>query len=68
MPLWWTTATLEGIYKSENNGATWNDLPLVSGVSGVMSGFGWYFDGIQLNPFETNELFVLGVGLYPNHQ
>ncbi|MCB0797366.1 MAG: hypothetical protein H6548_12455 [Chitinophagales bacterium] len=56
--------SLEGIYKSENNGATWNDLPLVSGVSGVMSGFGWYFDGIQLNPFETNELFVLGVGLY----
>ena len=35
--------SLEGIYKSENNGATWNDLPLVSGVSGVMSGFGWYF-------------------------
>lgn len=55
---------LDGIYKTTNSGNAWSALPLTSAVEDAMSGFGWYFDGIQLNPYNTSQLFVLGVGMY----
>jgi photosystem II stability/assembly factor-like uncharacterized protein len=59
-----TGLNLDGIYKTTNSGNAWSALPLSASVEGSMGGFGWYFDGIQINPFNTSQLFVLGVGMY----
>lgn len=57
-----TGLTLQGIYKTINGGANWNEIN-TDDVSDIFSSFGWYFDGIQLNAENPDDLFVLGVGL-----
>ena len=56
---------LQGIYKTTNGGTSWSSIPIpTDGGGDVMGNFGWYFDGIQLNPYNTDELFVEGVDLW----
>ncbi len=58
-----TDLNLNGIYKTINSGTTWSELP-TSELDGAMGGFGWYFDAVQINPFNADELFFLGVEIY----
>jgi photosystem II stability/assembly factor-like uncharacterized protein len=57
-----TSLSFNGLFKTENGGASWSSLD-IGPVDGVMSGFGWYFDGLQLNPYNPSQLFVQGVDL-----
>jgi photosystem II stability/assembly factor-like uncharacterized protein len=58
----------EGFYKTINGGQTWTNLfkgfatkPI---PDNAMGGFGWYFGKIEVNPFNDDDLFILGVDLW----
>lgn len=53
-----------GIFKTIDAGATWTTCALNSLPNPVQGNFGWYFDGLKINPYNDNEIFVLGVDLY----
>ncbi|NNE28685.1 MAG: hypothetical protein HKN16_03570 [Saprospiraceae bacterium] len=59
---------LEGIYKSENAGMSWDPIPIDPEYNlispNALGGFGWYFGKIRLNPFNDDDLYVLGVDLW----
>jgi len=59
-----TTYNLQGIYKSINNGNSWNTLDTSGIPTKVFRDFGWYFGHIKANPFVENELYLLGVDVY----
>ena len=53
------------LYRSDNDGADW--MPLVPGGAmpeGVLGGFGWYFSKVRINPWNDNDISVLGVELW----
>jgi len=51
------------IYKTINGGDLWTSINIAE-LDGMMSGFGWYFGQIRMNPANNNELYVLGVDMY----
>jgi photosystem II stability/assembly factor-like uncharacterized protein len=57
-----TSLNYAGLYKTTNGGNTWSVIN--SSASTVnMGGFGWYFGEVELNPYNNNQLFILGVDL-----
>ncbi|HHG84991.1 MAG TPA: hypothetical protein ENJ82_09615, partial [Bacteroidetes bacterium] len=59
-----TTQNVRGIYKSNNNGNSWAAINTSTLGPGELGGFGWYFGNIFVNPFQPNELYLLGVQLW----
>lgn len=55
---------LEGIFKSTNSGTSWQAMNTGDIDTNALGGFGWYFGEIQINPFNTNQLFLQGVDLW----
>lgn len=57
-----------GIYKSEDAGANWAEIPTEFDQTGLnpnaLGGFGWYFGKLRVNPINDNDLFLLGVSLW----
>ena len=58
----------EGIYKTSDSGNNWERLPDDENATGLsaqaLGGFGWYFSGIDVNPNDPNDVFLLGVDLW----
>ncbi|HBO75422.1 MAG TPA: hypothetical protein DD653_12160 [Marinilabiliales bacterium] len=54
----------EGIFRSSDFGSSWVKLTATNLEGDVLGGFGWYFGKIRVNPYNKNQLFVLGVDLY----
>lgn len=59
------TYQFSGLYKTTDNGDSWdqiadNNTPF---ISTCMFGFGWYLGRLRVNPFDEDEMFVLGVPL-----
>ena len=54
---------VQGIYKSENSGDSWTALNTID-ITDELGGFGWYFGKIRVNPYDDNEISVLGVDLH----
>jgi photosystem II stability/assembly factor-like uncharacterized protein len=55
---------LEGIYRTEDGGELWSEIPTDTGSGlgpGVLGGFGWYFGQIRLHPTNDNWIYLLGV-------
>ena len=53
------------LYRSGDDGASW--LPMVpegAMPEGVLGGFGWYFSKVRMNPWDFNDISVLGVELW----
>ncbi|MBT3207438.1 MAG: T9SS type A sorting domain-containing protein [Bacteroidetes bacterium] len=59
-----TNLNLDHIYKTQDAGASWSQLPATNLPSNFLGGFGWYFGKIRVNPFNDNEVYALGVNLY----
>lgn len=61
------TAELENIFRTSDDGNTWEPL-ILPGKSNlpstVLGGFGWYFGKIQVNPKNPLELYLLSVSLW----
>ncbi len=58
---------LEGIYKTNNAGETWDKIPNSGDFAlpcDVFRGFGWYFGKIRVNPMDENDISILSVELY----
>lgn len=56
------TIDLEGIYKTDDGGLTWNQIN--DPGPGIMGGFGWYFGRIEVNPVNDNELWLCAVDMW----
>jgi hypothetical protein len=52
-----------GMFRTTNSGANWTAVPS-SNLSGMYSGFGWYFGQVRVDPTNVNRIFALGVNLY----
>lgn len=62
-----TTFNLKGIFKSENAGESWTQLPMGDDVGlppTMYAGFGWYFGKIRINPMNPDDVFILGVDIF----
>ncbi len=59
--------SFKGIYKSSDAGNSWEQIafPGESGLpSNPLGGFGWYFGKIAVNPYNDDQIFLLGVDLF----
>jgi photosystem II stability/assembly factor-like uncharacterized protein len=58
-----STFNVDGIYKTNNHGLSWN----ASSINGLnptaMNGQGWYYGNINVDPLDTNHLFLCGLEL-----
>ncbi len=59
-----TNLSFQAIYKTTDAGNSWAELPVIDLDPGFMSDFGWYFGKIFINPFNPDDIFVCGVGLW----
>lgn len=57
---------MEGIYRTDDAGDTWAQVPTVDNgmPCTVLGGFGWYFGQIRVSPTDPDRIFVLGVDMY----
>lgn len=55
---------LEGIYKSQNSGGSFETIPTFDIPANALGGFGWYFGKLGVSPNDQNQISVLGVDLY----
>ncbi len=59
-----TTRNLEGIYRSEDYGASFSEIPTDTLPPNILGGFGWYFGKVHVNPNDPDHIFVLGIDMY----
>ncbi len=52
-----------GLYKSTNGGDTWTRTSDGT-LSGMYSGFGWYFGNVRVSPTDANRVFAVGLDDY----
>ncbi|MFN0149265.1 MAG: FlgD immunoglobulin-like domain containing protein [bacterium] len=52
-----------GLFRTTNSGASWTAVNSGS-LSGMYSGFGWYFGQVRIDPTNVNRIFALGVPMY----
>ncbi len=55
---------LYGIYRSEDGGNNWEQIPDDDLPGNTLGGFGWYFGKIRVHPEIDDMLFLLGVDLW----
>ncbi len=60
-----TTFQFSGLFKTTDNGDSWTEIAnnATPFINNSMFGFGWYLGRLRVNPFNDNEIFVLGVPL-----
>ncbi len=57
------TGFFDGLYRTEDGGASWfrtND----SSLSNVFSSFGWWFGNVRIDAFDADVIYVLGLRMY----
>ncbi|MEZ4888374.1 MAG: T9SS type A sorting domain-containing protein [Chitinophagales bacterium] len=62
-----TSHELHGIFKTTDQGETWNTVPTFEGFglpNNPLGGFGWYFAKIGISPQSDDDIFLLGVDLH----
>lgn len=59
-----TNQQLEGIYRSDDQGDSFAAIPQEGLAANALGGFGWYFAKLRINPYDKNDIFLLGVDLW----
>ncbi len=55
---------LQGIFKSDDSGASFSEISTEGIAENALGGFGWYFAKLGLSPFDEDEISVLGVDMF----
>ena len=56
---------LDNIYRTQDEGITWDSvIPELNIPENALGGFGWYFSKIRINPFNDEDISILGVNLW----
>jgi photosystem II stability/assembly factor-like uncharacterized protein len=58
-----TNGLFQGLYRSDDGGDSWSQLPNNSTLSGAQSTYGWWFGRIWVDPANQNHVFGPGVYL-----
>jgi photosystem II stability/assembly factor-like uncharacterized protein len=57
-----TDQQLDNIYRSDDGGTTWNPIiPEGAHPENALGGFGWYFSKVRVNPWNPDDITILGV-------
>ncbi len=59
-----TDSQLENIYQTFDGGASWTAMQSNGITTNALGGFGWYFSGVDINPFDYQDVFFHGVQLW----
>lgn len=54
----------EGLYKSLDTGRTWGKEIAMFLPQNYNGGFGWYFGQVRVNPYDDDEVWLLGVDMF----
>jgi photosystem II stability/assembly factor-like uncharacterized protein len=57
-----TNGLFQGLYRTDNGGDSWTNLPDSSTLSGAQSTYGWWFGRVWVDP--VNDAHVFGAGVY----
>ena len=57
-----TNGLLQGLYRTDNSGDSWTNLPNDPNLSGAQSTYGWWFGRVWIDP--VNDAHVFGAGVY----
>ena len=56
---------LDNIYMSNDGGFNWNPIiPELNIPNNALGGFGWYFSRVRVNPWNQDDITILGVDLW----
>ncbi|MDA0303260.1 MAG: T9SS type A sorting domain-containing protein [Bacteroidetes bacterium] len=57
-----TNHQLDNIYRSDDGGTSWSAIiPEGAAAENALGGFGWYFSKIRINPWNADDITILGV-------
>jgi len=57
-----TDQQLDNIYRSDDGGTTWTAIiPEGAAPENALGGFGWYFSKVRVNPWNSDDITILGV-------
>lgn len=56
-----TNLEFSGLYETFDGGQSWNENPCLGLNFGFQSNFAWYFGKIRINPFNSLDIWLLGV-------
>jgi photosystem II stability/assembly factor-like uncharacterized protein len=59
-----TSLEFAGLFESFDAGQTWNENPCQGLDYGFQSSFAWYFGKIRINPYNSLDIWLLGVQSY----
>lgn len=59
-----TDYNLQGLYKTTDGGQSWAGVSEGGLDNDALGGFGWYFSHFKVNPFNPDQLFLLGIELW----
>ncbi len=56
---------IQGVFRTDDGGDTWEEWVSNDGdFPFALGGFGWYFGALEVDPFNNDKVFVLGVDLW----
>ncbi len=55
---------LLGLYTTTDGGSNWSPISTNGIDNNALGGFGWYFGHFNVNPYNPNEMFLLGIELW----
>ncbi|NUO02757.1 MAG: hypothetical protein HUU01_19285, partial [Saprospiraceae bacterium] len=56
--------TFGGLYETFNGGQTWQQTPTTGLNTNFQSNFAWYFGKVRINPYNSQDIWILGVTTY----